>query len=145
MVKRRIWCASVAFAGAFVVQASPAGADPMTLSVFRGNFTVADSVGSTRTWIATSCGNGCSDIVVAPAEGKVGFSGKAQNFRGWAATFQNVPDAVLCADGRTAVATLTYRWDVDTSSGYGYRLTSDPSCVVPQQNEKFTFTMIEVA
>jgi hypothetical protein len=145
MVKRRIWFASVALAGAIVMQASPAGAVPMTLSVFQGNFTVADSVGSTRTWIANSCGNGCSDINVPPAEGKVGFSGKAQNFRGWAATFENVPDAVLCADGKTAVATLTYRWDVETLSGYGYRLTSDASCVVPQENKEFTFTMIEVA
>lgn len=144
MVIRRICCASVAFAGALVGHAAPAAADPMTLSHFQGNYTVADSVGSTRTWNVTACGDYCSNIVVPPAEGKVGFSGSATNFRGWVATFENVPDAVLCDDGRTAVATLNYRWDIDTLSGYGSRVTTDPSCQVPQENAQFTFTMIEV-
>lgn len=120
-----------------------AGAE-MTLQTFQGTFTVSDSVGSNRTWNVTSCGNGCSDVTVPPAEGKVGFSGHAANFRGWYATFVDVPEAVLCADGSLATATLNYRWDVDTMQGYGSRTTGAANCVVPEANGTFTFTMIEV-
>lgn len=143
-MKGTVWCVGLASVAACAAQAGPAAADPMTLSHFQGNFTVADSVGSTRTWNVTACGDYCSNIVVPPAEGKVGFSGTATNFRGWVATFESVPDAVLCADGRTAAATLTYRWDVDTMIGYGYRVNDDPSCAAPRENSEFTFTMIEV-
>jgi hypothetical protein len=138
------WLSSaVIFAGVSVGLARPASADPAPPGGFDGTYTYTGA-GITQTWIATSCGTGCTHIEASPVADQAGFSGDAKmGYGGWELTRLNVPDAVLCKDGSLAPGNITYRWNpgwADTWTSVG--VCGDPPRTMYQQ---FPFILTKVS
>ena len=142
-LRAAVICAAIA-----VASAGPAWADdPPTddIYVLEGEYTYSDA-NTTRSWHATPCGSCCADIEAPPVGGMPGFSGQAQNFRGWTLTLENVPDLVACRDGSSAAGNINYRWRPGETNGSGSTWTTVQTCgEPPKAYETFDFTLTKVS
>lgn len=124
MTIARTLSAAVILAGAVgctssteITQAGPAAAGN-----FSGTYTVKYEDGLVRTWTATSCGPGCSEVEQTPNP----FKARAQlSGNTWTIEFSS-PQEVECEDHSVHPGTSNWTWDAATLRGV-FRVKQDIS------------------